>query len=157
MLLSALAIKKKKKKLVYKGPSLIIFRGKLLSDYLKNAFCMTLTAQRRVRNTAPAYGIVSAQTSSYAVYLFENTVAEIWVRVSSETQRSTSFRKEALSCFFTFFLRNLKYRMHSFKKRKKNPSKAYLRLLESKFQFWDIKKKKNWDSKSKQWVGLWCG
>lgn len=27
-------------------------------------------------------------------------------------------------------------------KKKKNPSKAYLRLLESKFQFWDIKKKK---------------
>lgn len=141
MLLSALAIKKIEKKIVYKGPSLIIFRGKLLSDYLKNAFCMTLTAHRRVCNTARAYGIVSAQTSSYAVYHFENIVAEIWVCVSSETRRSTSFRREALSC--CFFLRNLKCRMHSLKKkRKKNPSKAYLRLLESKFQFWDIKKKK---------------
>lgn len=64
---------------------------------------MALTAHRCVCNTVQAYGVISAQTSSLAVYLFENIVAEIWVCISSETQRSTSFRKEALSCFFDFF------------------------------------------------------
>lgn len=52
--------------------------------------------------------------------------------------------------------------MHSLKKEKKNPSKAYLRLLESKFQFWDIKTVKKKKKKRTRILNqnsessLWC-